>query len=108
MNKYSYNKKKYRYYKLVLYSIYFLFFGLILLFSETGYIESKKIQNKNLLIEKNIKKEKEKLNQLEKEKIRLEEDLNYIEKIAREEFKMAKKGEKVFTIVNKKENKGYK
>ena len=35
------------------------------------------------------------------EKNRLENDLEYIEKLARERFRMAKKGEKVFKVVPK-------
>jgi cell division protein FtsB len=45
------------------------------------------------------------LDALEVEKKRLEEDFMYIEKIAREEFKMAKKDEKVFTIIKNKPKK---
>ena len=39
------------------------------------------------------------------EKNRLENDLDYIEKLARERFKMAKTGEKVFKVIPKKESK---
>ena len=41
-----------------------------------------------------------------KQNLHDEYDIQYIEKIARREFKMAKKDEKVFTIINKKLNKG--
>ena len=33
---------------------------------------------------------------------KLENDMDYIERLAREEFRMAKKGEKVFRIINLK------
>ena len=33
---------------------------------------------------------------------KLENDMDYIERIAREEFRMAKKGEKVFRVINLK------
>lgn len=36
---------------------------------------------------------------------KLENDMDYIERIAREEFRMAKKGEKVFRIINLKNTK---
>ena len=101
MNKYNYRKKKHYYLKLIFFGIYFLCFVLIFLFNDKGYFKVKKIEKENLLLEQKIEKEIKKLNQLEKEKIRLEEDLNYIEKIAREEFNMAKKGEKVFSIIHK-------
>jgi len=35
------------------------------------------------------------------EKARLESDLQYIEKLAREKYRMAKKGEKVFRVIEK-------
>lgn len=35
------------------------------------------------------------------EKSRLENDLQYIEKLAREKYRMAKKGEKVFRVIEK-------
>ena len=35
---------------------------------------------------------------------KLENDMDYIESLAREEFQMAKKGEKVFRIINLKNN----
>jgi cell division protein FtsB len=35
------------------------------------------------------------------EKVRLEGDLQYIEKLAREKYRMAKKGEKVFRVIEK-------
>ncbi|HNZ36504.1 MAG: septum formation initiator family protein [Candidatus Marinimicrobia bacterium] len=35
------------------------------------------------------------------EKTRLESDLQYIEKLAREKYRMAKKGEKVFRVIEK-------
>ena len=39
---------------------------------------------------------------LTSEKTRLENDLQYIEKLAREKYRMAKPGEKVFKVMNKK------
>ena len=36
---------------------------------------------------------------LEREKINLETDMHYIERIARERYRMVKKGEKVFKII---------
>ena len=77
---------------------------LILVFSESGYIKLKKIQNFNNQLEYEINSTIEIIENLEFEKNRLEQDLVYIEKIARSEFKMAKKGEKVFTIISKRGN----
>ena len=52
----------------------------------------------------NFRKEKEKL---VSEKHRLENDIDYIEKLAREKYRMAKPGEKVFKVIdsNKKAEK---
>lgn len=40
---------------------------------------------------------------LENEKTKLKTDFKYIEEMAREKYRMAKKGEKVFKIIEKKE-----
>lgn len=42
--------------------------------------------------------------ELADEKHRLETDLNYIESIAREKYRMAKSGEKVFKVIPKENN----
>ncbi|PIS29216.1 MAG: hypothetical protein COT43_04265 [Candidatus Marinimicrobia bacterium CG08_land_8_20_14_0_20_45_22] len=42
---------------------------------------------------------------LKAERLRLENDVQYIEKLARERYRMAKKGEKVFRIIEKSEPK---
>jgi len=86
------------------FSFYIVFMVLILVFSESGYIKLKKIQNINNKLEYEINSTMEIIEKLEFEKNRLEQDLVYIEKIARSEFKMAKKGEKVFTIISKRGN----
>ena len=41
---------------------------------------------------------------LEDEKTRLKTDYKYIEEMAREKYRMAKKGEKVFKVIEKKED----
>ena len=41
---------------------------------------------------------------LEDEKVRLKTDYKYIEEMAREKYRMAKKGEKVFKVIEKEEN----
>ena len=46
---------------------------------------------------------KEKI-ELENEKIRLQTDYKYIEELAREKYRMAKKGEKVFKVIDQKNN----
>tara|TARA_Y100000588_G_C14032912_1_gene829430 strand:+ start:460 stop:786 length:327 start_codon:yes stop_codon:yes gene_type:complete len=104
----QYKKKQKRrdsFKKIVIIS-YLVSFILIFLFHDMGYLKLIQLKKENNKIKKDIKLTIETLNQLEKETIKLKEDFQYIEKIAREEFKMAKKGEKVFTIVNNKLKKG--
>ena len=64
----------------------------------------KKEKNKIQKHISNIRKEKE---ELVLEKHRLENDMEYIEKLAREKYRMAKPGEKVFKVIKdiKKEKK---
>ena len=64
----------------------------------------------NLDVEKEKKEIKEYISKLREEKERqnveknrLENDLNYIEKLAREKYLMSKPGEKVFRIIPKEE-----
>ena len=45
---------------------------------------------------------KEKI-ELENEKIKLQTDYKYIEELAREKYRMAKKGEKVFKVIDQKQ-----
>jgi len=64
------------------------------------YLLNKQKQSlNNSLVE--LKMEQDSLAQ---EKARLENDLAYIEKLARERYRMAKKGEKVFRVVEKQGN----
>ena len=48
----------------------------------------------------NLRKEKI---ELENEKIKLQTDYKYIEELAREKYRMAKKGEKVFKVIDQKQ-----
>ena len=101
----NYKKKKRN--KTIIKTGFFLYFTmlfLILIFSESGYIQLKEIQSMNEKLNREIENTIQIIEELEFEKNRLEQDLIYIEKIARSEFKMAKRGEKVFTIVSKKGN----
>lgn len=41
---------------------------------------------------------------LEDEKTKLKTDYKYIEEMAREKYRMAKKGEKVFKVIEKKDD----
>ncbi len=70
--------------------IILIIIGLIFL---PGYIKFMQLKIRNMHLEKEITKlEKENL-KLYKEKKRLEEDINYVEKVARESMGVTKKGE---------------
>ena len=79
--------------------------GIILfVFNDMGlikYFQLKK-QNQKLIEDINIVRNERK--ELSKKIGKLESDLEYIEKIAREEFRMAKEGEKVFRVIHKDSN----
>lgn len=52
------------------------------------------------MIQKKIAQLREEKEILKNEKIRIENDLGYLEKIAREKYKMVKPGEKIFKVIN--------
>ena len=81
----------------------FLFcFSLIIvfIFGDHGLLKLYKIKNERQLIQKKIASLREEREKLKNEKIKIENDLNYIEKIAREKYKMVKPGEKIFKVVD--------
>ena len=74
---------------------------IVFIFGDHGLLKLYKIKQKRKKIQANItqlRNEKEKAT-LEKNKI--ENDLNYIEKLAREKYKMIKPGEKIFKVIEK-------
>ena len=82
--------------------VFLIFFSLIIMFifGDHGLLKLYKIKNERQLVQKkiiNLRKEREKL---KSEKIKIENDLSYIEKIAREKYKMVKPGEKIFKVVD--------
>ena len=79
---------------------------LVFIFGDHGLLQLYKLKEKNKIQDhiSNFREEKEKL---VSEKHRLENDIDYIEKLAREKYRMAKPGEKVFKVIdsNKKTSK---
>jgi len=74
-----------------------LIMGLVVLsFSDLGLIRYFQLKRENNRLISQINDLKDYRDALHIEKKRLEEDLGYIEKIAREKFRMVKPGEKVF------------
>ena len=106
MIRYNQKRKKQKYIKVIFFSSYILFFIGIIIFHDMGYLKLLKLKHNNNILESKIEEKIKKLNNLEEQKKRLELDMDYIETIARKEFKMAKRGEKVFTILKNKPKKG--
>ena len=77
---------------------------IIFIFGDHGLFQLYKLKQERKQVQIHITQLRENRENLIAEKNRLENDLDYIEKLARERFKMAKTGEKVFKVVPKKKN----
>jgi len=82
--------------------VFLICFSLIIafIFGDHGLLKLYKIKNERQLIQKKIAILREEREKLKTEKIKIENDLSYIEKIAREKYKMVKPGEKIFKVVD--------
>ena len=78
---------------------------IVFVFGDHGLFQLYKLKKERAEIQKHISKLRENREMLISEKNRLENDLEYIEKLAREKYRMAKPGEKVFKVVPKESNK---
>jgi len=78
---------------------------IIFIFGDHGLFQLYKLKRERKQVQIHITQLRENREKLIAEKNRLENDLDYIEKLARERFKMAKTGEKVFKVIPKKEPK---
>lgn len=74
---------------------------IIFLFGDHGVLQLYHLRNERAKVQAQINELREKRIELEGEKHRLETDYEYIEQLAREKFRMAKKGEKVFKVIEK-------
>lgn len=70
-------------------------------FGDHGIYHLYTIKSERNKIQKEIDSLREKKLVLEDEKTRLKTDFKYIEEMAREKYRMAKKGEKVFKVIEK-------
>ena len=75
---------------------------IIFLIGDRGLYQLYKIKTQRKITQKRIEELKTERDLLENEKNRLETDLDYIERLAREKYRMAKKGEKVFKVIPRK------
>ena len=82
--------------------VFLICFSLIIvfIFGDHGLLKLYKIKNERQLIQMKIISLRDEREKLKVEKIKIENDLSYIEKIAREKYKMVKPGEKIFKIVD--------
>ena len=77
---------------------------IIFIFGDHGLLQLYKLKQERKEVQEHIAQLRENRETLIAEKNRLENDLEYIEKLAREKYRMAKPGEKVFKVVPKKES----
>ena len=75
---------------------------IIFIFGDHGLFQLYKLKQERKEVQEHITQLRENRETLISEKNRLENDLEYIEKLAREKYRMAKPGEKVFKVVLKK------
>lgn len=75
---------------------------IIFIFGDHGLFQLYKLKRERAQVQQHIAQLRENREKLIAEKNRLENDLEYIEKLARERFRMAKPGEQVFKVIPKK------
>lgn len=83
----------------------FSFLVVIFLIGDHGVYQLYRIKMLRNNTQKRIEELREDKQILADEKNRLETDLNYIESIAREKYRMAKSGEKVFKVIPRDDSK---
>ena len=79
--------------------------ALTFIFGDHGVLQLFKLKREKTKIQDHIIELREEKEELVLEKHRLENDLDYIEKLAREKYRMAKPGEKVFKVISDEEDK---
>ena len=73
----------------------------VFVFGDHGLLQLYKLKRERTEIQNHILKLRQNKEVLIAEKNRLENDLDYIEKLAREKYRMAKPGEQVFKVIPK-------
>jgi len=72
---------------------------IIFIFGNHGLLQLYRLKSERENIQNYISELRQERESLKVEKNRLENDLEYIEKLAREKFRMVKKGEKIFKVI---------
>ena len=74
---------------------------IVFIFGDHGIFQLYKLKREREEVQAHITLLRKEREQLKSEKARLKNDLDYIEKLARERFRMAKPGETVFKVIPK-------
>ena len=74
---------------------------IVFIFGDHGLLKLYKIKNQRKTIQAHITQLRDEREKTKKKKNKIENDINYIEKMAREKYKMVKPGEKIFKVVPK-------
>ena len=91
--------------KIVRQTSFLVFAGILLVLFFPGYAKMQELRQKNRELEATIKKlEKENL-AISQEKERLENDPDYLEKVAREKLGIVRKGEVIYRVVPEEKKK---
>lgn len=77
---------------------------IIFFFGDHGLYQLYHLRSQRVEIQKTINELRAEKSRLSAEKVRLKTDYKYIEELAREKYRMAKKGEKVFKVIEKKKD----
>ena len=72
---------------------------IIFIFGDHGLIKLYKIKSQRKKVQTHITQLREEREKRKEEKNKIENDLDYIEKVAREKYKMVKPGEKIFKVM---------
>lgn len=103
VNRFIAETKRKFYRGIILFGLSFL--AIIFFFGDHGVYQLYKIKSQRKATQNRIEVLKAERTSFENEKNRLETDLDYIERLAREKYRMAKKGEKVFKVIQKETKK---
>ena len=74
---------------------------IVFIFGDHGLLKLYKIKSQRKTIQTHIAQLRDEREKAEEKKNKIENDIDYIEKMAREKYKMVKPGEKIFKVVPK-------
>ena len=74
---------------------------IVFIFGDHGLLKLYKIKSQRKSIQAHIAQLRDEREKAKEIKSKIENDINYIEKMAREKYKMVKPGEKIFKVVPK-------